>query len=450
MFASWWRNSARQTAPVRRAKRNSSRRGTVPAVERLEDRTVLSNSIPLSPLTWTPFPPAPFAAPIQGGQDPGSQPVSGRVSDLAIDPSTTNTYYLAAAGGGIWKTTDGGTTWAALTDGQASLNMGAIAVTHAGSNTIIYAGTGEANLGVSKIALNRDNIYPGQGILVSMNGGSTWTLNAGPGNAFVRQTFSRIVIDPTDATGMTAYAAVGSNATNSPTDGSGHPINKGIYKTTNGGGTWTLVTGSITGSSETAFSDLAIAPSGTIYAAIGDSADLGLINGIYESTNGGGSWTKLSGGAPDGAADPRVGRITLALAKNNPSILYASVAETGASGRTAGALREMVTTTNGGTTWNLLAATPNYMGSAGDYDTALLTDPTGTIVYAAGQDDVITSANSGASWTNIDTGVNGVGPHGDYHALVFDQSGRVLAGSDGGIWAAQQPHQPGHSHLDRP
>jgi hypothetical protein len=443
MFASWWRDSVRQTAPSRRPRRISSRCGTVPVVERLEDRTVLSNAIPLSPLTWTPIPTAPFSAPIQNGQDPGSQPVSGRVTDLAIDPSTTNTYYLAAAGGGVWKTTDGGTTWSPLTDGQATLNMGAIAVTHTGSGTIIYAGTGEANLGVSKTALNRDNIYPGQGILVSTNGGSTWTLNAGPSNAFVRQTFSRIVIDPTDVTGQTAYAAVGANATNSPTDLLGHPINKGVYKTTNGGGTWTLVTGSIAGSSDTAFSDLAIAPSGTIYAAIGAPDDLGQINGIYESTNGGGSWTKLSGGAPDGAVDSRVGRITLALATNSPNILYAAVAETGAGGHTAGALREMVTTTNGGTTWNLLAATPNYMGSAGDYDTALLTDPNGIRVYAAGQDDIITSANSGANWTNIDTGANGVGPHGDYHALVFDQSGRVLEGSDGGIWVLNNPTSPG-------
>jgi len=99
----------------------------------LEERTLLA-------YFWVPKGPAP----ILNGQTPGKGPVSGRITAVAADPHDSNTVYIAAAGGGVWKTTDGGTTWRPLTDNQQTLFMGAIAVAPSDPNTI-YAGTGEAN-----------------------------------------------------------------------------------------------------------------------------------------------------------------------------------------------------------------------------------------------------------------------------------------------------------------
>src|SRR5713226_4400383 len=117
---------------------------------------------------------------------------SGRITAIAAHPTEVNTIYVAAAGGGVWKTTDGGSTWTSLTDDQPlvpadkrTLFMGAIALAPSNPN-IIYAGTGEANFGPSKagnLITNsgefRGNIYYGRGILKSEDAGSSWTLLTG-------------------------------------------------------------------------------------------------------------------------------------------------------------------------------------------------------------------------------------------------------------------------------
>ena len=122
-----------------------------------------------------------------GTRWPIGDPASGRLAALAGDPTDPNTIYVAAAGGGVWKTTDAGTTWLPLTDAQATLFMGAIALAPNAPN-IIYAGTGEAT--------NSSLSFYGRGVLKSTDGGATWTLL---GNAqFDRKTISQIVVSPTD------------------------------------------------------------------------------------------------------------------------------------------------------------------------------------------------------------------------------------------------------------
>src|SRR5207253_216772 len=162
------------------------------------------------------------------------------------------------------------------------------------------AGTGEANMGPSKSAISRDNIYYGRGVLKSSNAGATWTLltgNAGQ-NEFDRRTISRIVIDPTDSN--IVYVAVGALAT----------------------------------------------------------------NGLAGNTG------TRAGNFPTGA-DANIGRITVAIAPGNDSIIYASIAHSGSNA----SLYTMMTSTDGGTTWTQLGNTPNFMGSFGDYNTALAVDP---------------------------------------------------------------------------
>jgi hypothetical protein len=388
-------------------------------VEALEDRTLPSTSIPLSAESWTTIGPAPLSNGVS---------YSGRIAALAADPTNVNTIYIAAAGGGVWKTADGGTTWAPLTDTQAILYMGAIAVAPSNPN-VIYAGTGEANLGPSKLAISRDNIYYGRGILVSTDGGATWTLSGDTSNEFDRRTISKIVVDPLNAN--VVYAAVGAVATN------GLPSNTGIWKSIDGGTTWTNTTTSI--STTAAFSDVAMAPGNdqVLYAGVGNPFG-DTANGIYETTNGGATWSLLSN-FPHGSTDSNVGRITIAIAPTSAQTLYASIAQSGANS----VLYKMMTSTNGGATWTLLANTPDYMGTYGDYDTTLAVDPaSSSTVYAGGQagNDLLRSTNGGASWVNISVGRDGNGPHVDHHGIGFDASGRFLDGDDGGIWRLDNPN----------
>jgi hypothetical protein len=396
-------------------------------LEVLEDRSLPSTSLPLSTITWTEL----GADPIQAGGELNA----GRVTGIAADPSNPSTLYLAAAGGGVWRTIDAGQSWSPMTDQQAIAFMGAIAVAPNSPN-IVYAGMGEANLGPDKIAIGRDNIYYGRGILRSIDAGATWQLFGQ--SDFDRRTISRIVVDPSNPN--VVYAAVGAQATN------GLPGNTGIWKSIDAGADWVDATGAI--STTAAFSDVAINPAnpGVLYAAAGEPGG-SLANGLYATVDGGASWFKEVN-FPSGATDARVGRITIAIAPSAPQVIYASVAASGQAGSQVGTLLFVARSLDGGTTWAALPA-PNFMGGAGDYDTALAVDPSNpNEVYAAGQagpSTLIRTLDGGATWQDIGVGADGAGPHVDHHALTFDAAGRLLDGNDGGIWRLDDP-RPGFLH----
>jgi photosystem II stability/assembly factor-like uncharacterized protein len=398
-----------------------------PYLELLEDRTLLSSGITLSTTSWTPIGPAP----IVNTFGLGNLPASGRIATIAADPTNANTIYIGAAGGGVWKTTDGGTTWSPLTDNQATLSMGAIAVAPSNPN-IIYAGTGEPD--------NSNDSFYGRGILKSTDAGATWALltgNAGV-NEFDRKNIAKIVVDPTNAN--TVYVAVTQGTYN------GILSTNGIYKSTDGGQTWTNSTAGITTDPLAFFTDVVLDPTRTqtLYAAvgtyIGDAA-----NGVYRSTDGGTTWS-IAGNFPMGSGD---GLIKVAIAPSAPQTLFASIATPGLP---AGLL-EMLMTTDGGTTWTALTKTPNYMGNQGWYNTSLAVDPSNpNIVYAGGQNSsgfgqvakakgFIESTDGGNTWTDIATGAaNQSGPHTDHHAIAFDANGKLLDGTDGGIWRLDNPN----------
>jgi len=246
----------------------------------------------------------------------------GRLTGIAAHPTDPNTIYVAAAGGGVWKTTDGGQTWNPKTDcplpaeclpiTQMTLSMGAIAVAKSNGNKI-YAGTGEAD--------NSADSNFGRGILISSDGGANWTLSVGPGSRFDRLTTAAIAVDPTNAN--VAYAAMTNSGINVLCCGG----DAGVWKTTDGGTTWTKTTASITSSNP--WSAIAIDPTNTliIYAAVGNSGG-GSLNGVYKSTNGGTSWALLGNG-PVGTSISGlgVGRISLALAPSNAQVLYVAAAD---------------------------------------------------------------------------------------------------------------------------
>ena len=308
--------------------------------------------------TWTAIGPAP----ITNGQRPGSGPVSGRLTGIAAHPTDPNTIYVAAAGGGVWKTTDGGTTWNPLTDSQSTLSMGAIAI--APSNPLVlYTGTGEANFSV-------DSDF-GRGVLVSTDGGATWTLRTA-GGLFDGEQISEIAIDPTNSN--IAYVAVASGFEGG---------NSGVWKTTDGGVTWTNTSPSdLRGNFWTSVRIDPTSPS-TLYAAQSNiQGPFGALSegAVYKTTNGGMSWTRLTN-APSGVG---AGRIVVAVSRTNPQVIYVSAAASPRSGTLFGSLYKFERSDDGGATFtDLTAGTPNYLGAIGEYATTLIVDPFNSAIVSS-------------------------------------------------------------------
>ena len=397
--------------------------------------TIIPPLVPptLSTTIWTAIGPASLSA--------GGGNVSGRIAGLAVDPTTSpNVIFVAAAGGGVWKSTNDGATYTPLTDNQIRLPMGAIAISPT-NHLKIYAGTGEGN--------NAADSNYGDGILVSSDGGSTWTLTTGPGGVFSssRLTVSQISVDPSDATGNTAYAAMGTAGENP----AGF-LNTGVYKTTTGGTTWTNMTAADGKNSQAAWSAVVVDPNTptTVYAAYGYIFGFAP-NGVYRSLNSGTNWTLLTS-APNGST---IGRIALAVAPSanqaGSHVLYVVVVNTIGN---AGGLYQMLVSNNADAatpTFINMSLTPDFLGGGngsgqGWYDVVVLVNPSNAAdVYAAGVETYAPSAHyhvirttngtSGATaaWTDL-TIVSGVQPHTDSHAMTFDSSGRLLLGNDGGLW----------------
>ncbi len=380
-----------------------------PVDQGVGDPAASQNSLAVSAGTWTSIGPAP----ISNGQTPGKNPVSGRVVAIAADPANANVIYLAAASGGIWKTIDGGGSWTPLTDNQATLVMGSITLAPSNDN-IIYAGTGEPN--------NSGDSYYGRGVLKSTDGGTTWSLMGN--STFFRKAIGKVIVSPTDPN--TVYAMVA----NSGVNGLGGGL--GVYKSTNGGTTWSNTTASI--ETTTNYTDLVMDPSNpqVLYCALGKGGVGSANNGVYETTDGGTTWVKLTNFPVGGTT---TGRISVAIAPGNSQVLYASASDPSTSG-----LLGVFKSIDGGATWTTISPAFNYMGGQGDYDQTIAVDPgNADIVYVGGQGDatraIMQSTDGGATWNGVALGASGSdGPHGDHHAATFDANGNYLDGNDGGIW----------------
>jgi hypothetical protein len=391
----------------------------------LEDRTVPSNSIPLNATGWTALGPAP----INHGQTNGNLAVSGRIDGVAGDPTNADILYVASAGGGVWKTTDAtaaNPSWTPVTETQPTQITTGIAV--APSNpSVVYVATGDGDGTVG---------YFGRGILKSIDGGSSWTLLSDNGT-FNGQTVQRIVVDPTNAN--TVYATVGAYFD----DGAYGtlPTAAGVYKSTDGGTTWTNTTSGIAPSQP--WSSVIMDPMTptTLYAATSNLySDYpgGTANGVYKTINGGASWS-LVGGLPSGTA---VGRISLALAAGAPGTVYMCYATT-----TDFALAGVYRSIDAGGSWTNVTPGPpqnQVFGAAGagqgNYDNVISVDPTdANVAYIGGsfQTAVIRTVDGGTTWTTVgdNQGLTVPGPHGDLHAMAYDANGRLLTGTDGGLFA---------------
>jgi ELWxxDGT repeat protein/autotransporter-associated beta strand protein len=361
---------------------------------------VQATTISLNNTSWTPLGPTS----ISGGPVAGGGAVTGRIDAVVTDPGNANVIYVGAAGGGVWKTTDGGTTWTPLTDAQSTLNIGSLAI--APTNTsIIYAGTGDSTASTQS--------FYGKGVLKSTDGGATWTLLGN--SSFNRRTISRIIVDPTNAN--TVYAAVPGGSAN------GQSGSTGIWKSTDGGTTWTNTTSSIDANGRW---DVAMDPSNAqrlLATLTGTTAK----NGVYVSTNGGGAWTQVSGGAPVGTV---ANNARVVFAPSNALIVYASFAD--ANNNLLGIWKS----SDGGSTWARLSNVPEYLNGGGTYDLSLAVNPSNaSVVYAGGNTKILQSQDGGQNWMDITVGAGGTNGTGIIHeAEAFDASGRMLDANGNGIF----------------
>src|SRR3954451_14727027 len=242
----------------------------------------------------------------------GPASMSGRISDIAVYEDNTNIWYIGTAHGGVWKTINNGTTFEPQLQDQGLMSIGDIAVAQ-NNPDLVYVGTGESN--------NRQSTSWGDGVYKSTDGGKTYT------HVGLKESkhINRIVIDPRDSD-VVWVAATG------PLFGPGGE--RGIFKTTDGGKTWkqTLKVDDDTGAN-----DLAIDPSNdkVLYASTYQRRRTaccmnggGPGSGIWKSTDGGDTWTRLKNGLPEGS----LGRIGLDVYRKRPNILYASIEGPAAAG----------------------------------------------------------------------------------------------------------------------
>ena len=222
----------------------------------------------------------------------------GRVSDVAGIPSPSKTLFVAAAGGGIWKTTNNGFTWRPVFDDKRVISMGMLAIAPTDTQQV-WAGTGEPN--------SRNSIEPGGGIYKSTDGGITWTLKGLEKTEHI----GRIVVHPTNPN-VVFVAALGAAWRSNP--------ERGLYRTTDGGTTWQQVKFV---SDKAGFIDVAINQKdpNIMFAASWERLRTpyslksgGPGSALFKSTDGGTTWSEIKGGGwPDGVK----GRIGLDINRSN-------------------------------------------------------------------------------------------------------------------------------------
>jgi len=344
-----------------------------------------------------------------GQWDPvGPTNVGGRIADIACHPTNLNIIYAASASGGVFKTTDAGTSWVPLFDDESALSIGSVAIDPSNPETI-WVGTGEPNGGGGSVT------YGGTGVFRSTNGGTTWT---NMGLAATRY-IGRVVVDPLNPNTV-FVAALGSQWSPDPY--------RGVYRTTDAGANWQHVLAS---TDSTGAVDLAIHPTtpNIVYAVMWERSRApnfldygGPTSGIFRSTNGGDTWSELTSGLPTGDR----GRIGITLCESAPGTLYAIYAESN-----PGAFDGVFKTTNGGDNWIQTSdgALGSIYSSYGWWFGNIRVAPNdANRVYALGLDFYRTT-NGGSSWSFV-----GGSMHVDHHALDFAVDGRLYEGNDGGIY----------------
>ncbi len=344
--------------------------------------------------------------------------MSGRIIDIAIDPTNRNIWYVAAASGNVWKTTNAGTTWGPIFDDYGSYSIGCVTV-DPNNPLVVWVGTGENN--------SQRSVGYGDGIYKSIDGGKKFE------NVGLKQSehIAKILIDPRDSD-VVYVAAQG------PLWAPGG--DRGLYKTTDGGKTWQLV---LEISENTGVTDVHFDPRDpdVLYAAayqrrrhVWTLINGGPESGLYKSTDAGETWRQINKGLPEYDK----GRIGLDISPIRPNVVYAIV-EAARDG--SGFYRSE----DGGENWQKMSA---YLSSSPQYYQEIVADPhqfdrvysldTYTMVTGDGGK---TFERFGREWKHVDD-----------HAMIIDPEdpNHLLIGSDGGLYETWDRGQNYHYKPNLP
>ncbi|MEN8163908.1 MAG: glycosyl hydrolase [Acidobacteriota bacterium] len=341
----------------------------------------------------------------------GPENIGGRITDIAVDPSDDDIVYAGAAEGGVFKTTDGGLHWAPVFDDMPALSIGALAIDPS-DTSVVYAGTGEVNPGGGSLA------YGGAGLFRSSDQGATWTL-AGLENS---GSIGRIVIDP-DNSQRLFVAAMGLHWQGNP--------ERGVYRTTDGGTTWERV---LYVDDQTGCVDIVQRPDNpnVLFAAMWQRIrqpeyyDYGGPGcAVYKTIDGGDSWTLVEGGLPAPSVDG--GRIGLSLCAGQPDVMHAVYADR------VGYFDGLYRSEDGGGSWARTtdADLDSVFASYGWWFGNVRTHPTDPdTIYVLGL-PFWRSTDGGDSYHNASGGM-----HVDHHALGFGSGAgaAMYNGNDGGVY----------------
>lgn len=340
-------------------------------------------SLPVS--NWQPV--GPFTHTNTGSWSSGQ----GRVNTVHVDPSNSNIVYLGSPAGGIWKSTDNGSTWAPLTDELPQIGVSGIAVDYSNSNTI-YIATGDKDAGDSYSV----------GVYKSTDGGLTWNATGTMGGSNPSRA-GDLIIHPTN--NQILWCAT----------------NNGIYKTTNGGTSWSSVQ---TGDFSQGSIRLKPGDPTTVYA-VSDT-------NFYRSTNSGTSFTQITLGLPATSS-----RLLLDVTPANANYIYVL------SANSSGDMQGIYRSTNSGTSWTKTSSNESTTGDVFEsnqswYDLALAASTTNADEIYTGCLNVWKSTDGGATVTKLNNWSSPTAPsytHADIHYLGFHGS-KLFCGSDGGIYVS--------------
>jgi photosystem II stability/assembly factor-like uncharacterized protein len=334
--------------------------------------------------------------------------VSGRARGIVVDPGdpSGNTWFVGSVGGGIWKTTNAGAAWTEVAPYLQNLAVSTIEMS-ASNNNIMYAGTGESMFNV--------DVINGDGILKSTDHGASWfPLPATTGNPNFNN-IARLLIDPANPNIVLA-------ATTSGRYKQSFSNTSGIWRSADGGGSWTQVHNETTigGGGRVQKVLQLVATPGNFNVLFG-SVDEG---GVLKSTNAGTTWFRSSSGLTDTS-----GRMELAIAPSNPSRIYAS---------SEGSTSRLFVSSDAGATWQLTVASgfnPNWLSSQGWYDNTIVVHPQNEHVVYTGGVSLYRMEMSGLTRTTTTIASGPV--HVDHHNLmILPRAGggfRLLNSNDGGI-----------------
>ena len=350
--------------------------------------------------------------------------MSGRIGDVAIDPVTPNTWYVAVASGGLWKTTNAGTTFEPIFDNKTSYSMGCVTIDPS-THTTVWLGTGENNGG--------RHIGFGDGVYVSHDAGKSWDHKGLAESEHI----SKILVDPRDSDVVFA-------ASQGPLWSAGGQ--RGLFKSTDGGKNWKMVLGpgllsradlklsddersTVNDKSYTGVTDVVFDPANpdVMYAAthqrhrnVWAIINCGPETGIFKSTDGGDSWNRLSKGLPGGD----MGKISLQVSPQQHNFVYATIE---LPGRKGGFWRS----DDKGASWT---KTNDFVsgGTGPHYYQELWADPHRFGVLYQANNYFMRSEDNGKTWVNIE----GRYKHVDNHAVAFHPTDKdfLLVGCDGGVY----------------